>query len=85
MFNYSKKAAEELRSIKKEDVIIFYKTYLQQSSPKCRRLATRVWGCNTNFKKADAARPESVQVIEDVAAFKMSSKFYGPDINTLNT
>nr|XP_004296020.2 PREDICTED: insulin-degrading enzyme-like [Fragaria vesca subsp. vesca] len=85
MFNYSKKAAEELRSIKKEDVIIFYKTYLQQSSPKCRRLATRVWGCNTNFKKADAARPESVQVIEDVAALKMSSKFYGPDINTLNT
>ncbi|PRQ34798.1 putative insulysin [Rosa chinensis] len=107
-FDCSKKAAEQLRSIQKEDVINFYKTYLQQSSPKRRRLATRVWGCNQRFKRrlhearrfaralslkslkallmckslktlqeAEEARPESVQVIEDLAAFKMSSKFYG--------
>ncbi|XP_062015167.1 nardilysin-like [Rosa rugosa] len=75
MFDYTKQEAERLRSIQKEDVINWYKTYLQQSSPKCRRLAIRVWGCNTDLKEAEA-RPESVQVIEDLAAFKMSSEFY---------
>ncbi|KAK9940972.1 hypothetical protein M0R45_017604 [Rubus argutus] len=53
-FDYSTKAAEELTSIQKEDVIDFYKTYLQES-PKRRRLAVRVWGCNTNFKEAEEA------------------------------
>ncbi|XP_050368324.1 nardilysin-like [Argentina anserina] len=85
IFDYSKKAAEELRCIQKEDVVIFHKTYLQQSSPKCRRLATRVWGCNTDFKETDEAQWEPVQAIQDVAAFKMSSKFYDPKTNTLDT
>lgn len=53
-FDYSTKAAEELTSIQKEDVIDFYKTYLQES-PKRRRLAVRAWGCNTNFKEAEEA------------------------------
>ncbi|PRQ34898.1 putative insulysin [Rosa chinensis] len=75
MFDYAKREAEQLRSIQKEEVINWYKTYLQQSSPKCRRLAICVWGCNTDLKEAEA-RPESVKVIEDLAAFKMSSEFY---------
>ncbi|KAK9944576.1 hypothetical protein M0R45_010137 [Rubus argutus] len=74
-FDYSEKAAEELRSIDDEDVINFYKMYFQQSSPKCRRLATCVWGCNTDLIRE--ARPGSVQVIEDLAAFKLSSNFFG--------
>ena len=75
MFDYTKQEAEQLRSIQKEDVIEWYKTYMQQSSPKCRKLAIRVWGCNTDLKEAEA-RPESVKVIEDIAAFKMSSESY---------
>lgn len=75
MFDYANKEAEELKSIQKEDVINWYKTYLRQSSPKCRRLAIRVWGCNTDLKEAEA-QPESVKVIKDLAAFKMSSEFY---------
>ncbi|KAK9944598.1 hypothetical protein M0R45_010159 [Rubus argutus] len=71
----SEKAAEELRSIEKEDVINFYRMYFQQSSPECRRLATCVWGCNTDLIRE--VRPGSVQVIEDLAAFKMSSNFFG--------
>ncbi|KAK9279411.1 hypothetical protein L1049_013090 [Liquidambar formosana] len=75
MFDLSVKEAEELRSIHKIDVINWYKTYMQQSSPKCRRLAVRVWGCNTDLKEAET-QPKSVQVITDPAAFKKSSKFY---------
>lgn len=75
IFDISKKEAEELRNINKHDVIEWYKTYFKQSSPKCRRLLIRLWGCNTQFKDAEAL-PESVQVITDPAAFKMSSKFY---------
>ncbi|XP_040991889.1 nardilysin-like [Juglans microcarpa x Juglans regia] len=75
MFDLSKKEAEELNSIHKTDVINWYKMYLQQSSPKCRRLAVRVWGCNTDMKEAEMQH-KSVQVIKDVTAFKMSSKFY---------
>ncbi|KAL6203557.1 hypothetical protein ACLB2K_027257 [Fragaria x ananassa] len=63
-----KRVAEEVKSLQRRDVINFYRTYLQQSSPKCRRLAIRVWGCNTDFKEPEA-RPESAQVIEDLAAF----------------
>ncbi|KAM6578444.1 hypothetical protein CsatB_030281 [Cannabis sativa] len=75
IFDLSKKEADELGNIQKSDVINWYKTYLQQSSPKCRRLAIRVWGCNTDLKEAKKrSKPE--QVIEDAAAFKMSSKFY---------
>ncbi|MCI13871.1 insulin-degrading enzyme-like, partial [Trifolium medium] len=75
IFDISKKEAEELKNISKHDVIEWYKTYLKQSSPKCRRLLVRVWGCNTDIKDAEAA-PKSVQVITDPAAFKMQSKFY---------
>ncbi|PON37676.1 S-ribosylhomocysteinase (LuxS) [Parasponia andersonii] len=75
IFDLSKREAEELGRIQKSDVINWYKTYLQQSSPKCRRLAIRVWGCNTNLKEVEMrSKPE--QVIKDVAAFKMSSVFY---------
>ncbi|PQM40259.1 nardilysin-like [Prunus yedoensis var. nudiflora] len=75
MFDFAAEEAEELKTIHKEDVINWYRTYLQQSSPKCRRLATRVWGCNTDPKEAEA-RSESMQGIEDPATFKMSSTFY---------
>ncbi|KAK4274917.1 hypothetical protein QN277_018076 [Acacia crassicarpa] len=75
IFDMSKKEAEELRSISKKDVVDWYKTYLKQSSPNCRRLVIRVWGCNTNLKDAEAAS-KTVQVIGDPEAFKMSSKFY---------
>ncbi|KAL6180697.1 hypothetical protein ACLB2K_047357 [Fragaria x ananassa] len=74
-YDWPKKVAEEVRSLQKEDIINFYKTYLQPSSPKCRRLAIRVWGCNTDLKEAEAP-PESIQLIQDLAAFKMSSEFY---------
>ncbi|KAM1995522.1 hypothetical protein ACFX15_028559 [Malus domestica] len=75
MFDQSKREAEELGSIQKKDVIDWYKTYLQQSSPKCRRLAIRVWGCNTDPREAEP-QPKSIQAIEDPATFKKSSKFY---------
>ncbi|XP_027334300.1 nardilysin-like [Abrus precatorius] len=74
IFDLSKKEAEELGNISKHDVVDWYKTYLKQSSPKCRRLLVRLWGCNTDLKE-DKSLPESVQVITDPAAFKMQSKF----------
>ncbi|PRQ34786.1 putative metalloenzyme, LuxS/M16 peptidase, leucine-rich repeat domain, L domain-containing protein [Rosa chinensis] len=76
-FDKWEKIAEELRCLQKGDVINFYKTYLQLSSPKRRRLVTRVWGCNTDMKEAEEVRTESEQIIEDLAAFKRSSQFYG--------
>ncbi|XP_052184105.1 nardilysin-like [Diospyros lotus] len=75
MFDFSEKEANELSSIQKKDVIDWYNTYLRQSSPKCRRLAIRIWGCNTELKVADT-QATSGQVIEDLTAFKTSSKFY---------
>ncbi|KAK2652999.1 hypothetical protein Ddye_012855 [Dipteronia dyeriana] len=75
MFDQSQKEVEDLKSLKKSDIINWYKTYLQQSSPKCRRLAVRVWGCNTDLKEGET-HPKSAQVIEDLAGFKMSSEFY---------
>ncbi|KAF3454806.1 hypothetical protein FNV43_RR05254 [Rhamnella rubrinervis] len=75
VFDLSKKEAEALESIHRDDVINWYNTYLQQPSPKCRRLAIRVWGCNTDMKDAET-QPKSTEVIKDVAAFKMSSVFY---------
>ncbi|KAL5582861.1 hypothetical protein UlMin_015303 [Ulmus minor] len=76
IFDLSKKEAEELKSLQKSDVINWYKMYLQNSSPKCRRLAVRVWGCNTDFKEAETRARSTEQLIEDLAAFKMSAKFY---------
>ncbi|KAF8079896.1 hypothetical protein N665_0994s0021 [Sinapis alba] len=75
VFDYSQKEAEELRSIEKKDVISWYKTYFKESSRKSRRLAVRVWGCNTNMKETQTD-PKSVQVIADAVAFKSTSKFY---------
>ncbi|KAM7259044.1 hypothetical protein ACFE04_014785 [Oxalis oulophora] len=75
IFDFSEKEAEELKSIQKKDIIKWYKMHLQQTSPKCRRLAVRVWGCNTDFKEAEKHQ-NSVQVIKDFTAFKMSSEFY---------
>ncbi|KAJ4866861.1 Insulinase (Peptidase family M16) family protein [Raphanus sativus] len=75
MFDYSQKEAEELRSIEKKDVISWYRTYFKESSPKSRRLAVRVWGCNTNMKETQTDT-KSVQVIADAVAFKSTSKFY---------
>ncbi|XP_009119011.1 nardilysin-like isoform X2 [Brassica rapa] len=75
MFDFSHKEAEELRSIEKKDVIEWYKTYFRESSRKCRRLAVRVWGCNTDMKETQTD-PKSMQVIADAVAFKSTSKFY---------
>ncbi|XP_022732672.1 nardilysin-like isoform X2 [Durio zibethinus] len=75
MFDLSKKEAEELRSIHKMDIVNWYKTYLQQPSPKCRRLAIRVWGCNTDLNEAES-KTDLSQLIKDLAAFKRSSKYY---------
>ncbi|XP_057513329.1 nardilysin-like isoform X3 [Actinidia eriantha] len=75
MFDLSEKKAAELRHIQKIEVIAWYNTYLTQSSPKCWRLAVRVWGCNAKLKEANT-QVTSVQVIEDLAAIKISSKFY---------
>ncbi|XP_010480372.1 PREDICTED: nardilysin-like [Camelina sativa] len=75
MFDFSHKEAEELRNIQKKDVIKWYKTYFIESSPKCRRLAVRVWGCDTNMKESQTDE-KSVQVIADAVAFKSTSQFY---------
>ncbi|KAI4348123.1 hypothetical protein L6164_008882 [Bauhinia variegata] len=76
-FDLSKMEAEELKHISKNDVINFYRVYLKQSSPKCRRLCIRVWGCNTDMKDAEAlAHSKSVQVITGQKGFKISSEFY---------
>ncbi|KAH7845902.1 hypothetical protein Vadar_007209 [Vaccinium darrowii] len=72
MFDLFEKEAEELRHIQKNDVIDWYNTYLRHPSTKCRRLAIRVWGCNADWKEANT-QATSVQVIEDLTAFKMSS------------
>ncbi|GAV58620.1 Peptidase_M16 domain-containing protein/Peptidase_M16_C domain-containing protein [Cephalotus follicularis] len=75
IFDFSQKEAQELRNINKNDVINWYKTYLQESSLKCRRLAVRVWGCNTDMKEAET-HADTVQVIKDLTTFKLSSDFY---------
>ncbi|KAK4707469.1 hypothetical protein R3W88_032961 [Solanum pinnatisectum] len=75
MFDMSEKEAEELQSIQKSDLIEWYRTYLRQPSPKCRRLCVRVWGCNTDSKDADSP-VASAEVIKDVISFKKSAKFY---------
>ncbi|KAG8371574.1 hypothetical protein BUALT_Bualt13G0102100 [Buddleja alternifolia] len=69
MFDLSKKEAEELSGIHKRDIIDWYKTYLRQPSSKCRRLAIRVWGCNTDMKDADA-QATPLQVIKDLQGFQ---------------
>nr|KAJ0185561.1 hypothetical protein LSAT_V11C900462080 [Lactuca sativa] len=75
MFDLSAKEAEAVKCLEKRDVKEWYNTYLRKSSPKCRRLAVRVWGCNTNIKEANQVSTP-VQVINDPVAFKASSMFY---------
>ncbi|XP_038901906.1 nardilysin-like [Benincasa hispida] len=75
MFDISQKEAEELKNIQKNDIVDWYKTYLQESSPKCRKLAIRVWGCEVNMIEAETPLKSEVS-IKDVEAFKMSSTFY---------
>ncbi|KAK7301570.1 hypothetical protein RJT34_12437 [Clitoria ternatea] len=80
IFDMSKKEAEELENISKHDVVEWYKTYFKESSPKCRRLLVRVWGCRSDLKDAEVL-PRYVQVITDPASFKMRSKFYPSFVN----
>ncbi|KAI3994183.1 hypothetical protein MKX01_012440 [Papaver californicum] len=75
MYDMMEKEVEELKTIRKSDVINWYKTYISPASSQCRRLAVRVWGCNSDMKEAEAER-ESVMVIEDVVAYKMQADFY---------
>ncbi|XP_043723576.1 nardilysin-like isoform X2 [Telopea speciosissima] len=74
LFDMSEKEAEELRSITKNDVIDWFNEYFRPSSPKCRRLAVHVWGCNT--MEVDETQVKSVRRIEDVDTFKISADFY---------
>ncbi|GAB2234121.1 hypothetical protein Droror1_Dr00003358 [Drosera rotundifolia] len=78
IFDLSEKEAQELRSISKTDLKEWCKLYFQQSSERCRRLCVRVWGCNTKLEDVETKLQgsETVQVINDLAAFKLSSKFY---------
>ncbi|CAN1266237.1 At1g06900 [Linum perenne] len=75
VFDFSLKEAEELKKITKSDVIDWCRTYLLQSSPKCRRLAVRVWGCEADWKELEK-RPDSEQPIKDLSAFKTSIDCY---------
>ncbi|CAN0903648.1 At1g06900 [Linum grandiflorum] len=75
VFDFSLKEAEELKNITKSDVIEWCRMYMLQQSPKCRRLAVRVWGCEADLKELDK-RPASEQVIKDLPAFKMSTDCY---------
>ncbi|PWA98416.1 insulinase (Peptidase family M16) family protein [Artemisia annua] len=75
MFDLSAKEAEAVKSLEKTDVSDWYNTYLRKSSPKCRRLAVRVWGCNTNINES-RTESTSAQVINDPITFKASSTFY---------
>ncbi|KAL3653227.1 hypothetical protein CASFOL_002908 [Castilleja foliolosa] len=76
MFDLSKKEVEVLKVIEKGEIIDWYRTYLRQPSPKCRRLALRVWGCETDLKDADAQAVATGQAITDLEGFKKSSEFY---------
>ncbi|XP_078435815.1 insulinase (Peptidase family M16) family protein [Wolffia australiana] len=73
-FNASKLEAEELKTVEKKEVVDWYNTYLLTSSPKCRRLAIHVCGCNAVAMTEDAA--EFGSLIDDVDLFKKGSVFY---------
>lgn len=75
-FDMPKLEAEELKAIKKSDVIKWYNTYLLPSSPNCRQLAIHIWGCNSNLDKEGNTQCKFGQVIDDISFFKLSSQFY---------
>ncbi|KAA8550440.1 hypothetical protein F0562_002124 [Nyssa sinensis] len=68
MCNFSEKEGKKLRSIQKHASI---ETVISQVS----RLAVRVRGCDINQRGADT-QATLMQVIKDLAAFKMSSRYY---------
>jgi nardilysin len=76
MFDMSKLEAEELRTVRKEDVISWYNTYIKPSSPKRRRLAIHVYGCNSDIAEAAKLKEQSWITIDDVKSLKKSSQFY---------
>lgn len=76
MFDMSKLEAEELRTVQKEDVISWYNTYIRPSSPKRRRLAIHVYGCNSDIAEAAKLQEHSWTAIDDVKSLKVSSQFY---------
>uniref|UniRef100_A0A0E0KDF5 Peptidase M16 N-terminal domain-containing protein n=1 Tax=Oryza punctata TaxID=4537 RepID=A0A0E0KDF5_ORYPU len=76
MFDMSKLEAEELRTVRKEDVISWYNTYIKPSSPKRRRLAIHVYGCNSDIAEAAKLTEQSWIAINDVKSLKESSQFY---------
>ncbi|KNA04271.1 hypothetical protein SOVF_201220 [Spinacia oleracea] len=75
LFDFEEKLAQIVRNINKSELIDWCSTYFARESPKRRRLAIRVWGCNTDLKEAEA-QTKSVEVIDDFIAYKKSSKFY---------
>ncbi|KAL6902039.1 hypothetical protein ACP4OV_004915 [Aristida adscensionis] len=76
MFDMSKLEAEELRTVQKDDVIAWYNTYIRSSSPKRRRLAIHVYGCNSDIAEAAKLQEQSWTTIDDVKSLKLSSQFY---------
>ncbi|CAH8384444.1 unnamed protein product [Eruca vesicaria subsp. sativa] len=53
--SYSKETAE-IQNIQKKDLIKWYRKYFRVSSPRCRRLALCLWGCNTAGMKRNSLR-----------------------------
>ncbi|KAF3784997.1 hypothetical protein EJ110_NYTH10580 [Nymphaea thermarum] len=76
LFDMAKKEAEALENIQKSDVVEWYHTYLVPTSPKCRRLAIHLWGCNANFQEEDEKQPVHGKVIDDISAFQLLREFY---------
>ncbi|KAG6520188.1 hypothetical protein ZIOFF_017226 [Zingiber officinale] len=76
LFDVWKLEAEELKSIKKSEVIDWYNKYLRLESSKCRRLSVHVWGSKTNYKEEAVLLSKLGEVIQDVALFKSTSNFY---------
>ncbi|KAJ3682909.1 hypothetical protein LUZ60_013136 [Juncus effusus] len=77
LFDMLKMEAEELRTIRKDDVINLFNTYLRPESPKCKRIAFHICGCDVD-PAADVAKLQenNWRLIEDVDSFKQASKFY---------
>ncbi|TVU47149.1 hypothetical protein EJB05_06736 [Eragrostis curvula] len=76
IFDMAKLEAEELRTVRKDDVITWYNTYIRSTSPKRRRLAVHVYGCNSDIAEAAKLQEQSWTAIDDVKSFKVSSQFY---------
>ncbi|KAJ3682908.1 hypothetical protein LUZ60_013135 [Juncus effusus] len=77
IFDMHKIEAEELKTIKKDDVINLFNNYLRPESPKCRRIAFHVCGCDVD-SNADVAKLQenNWKLIVDPNSFKKDSEFY---------